>query len=88
MSLYLMAAFAWFGHHCGSGFASVRQIWLYAAKCRKIGIFISFIVWAVCSVFLYITCEYARSIKAKSYGEIIGIYGVDYTAFKRVVKML
>lgn len=72
--LWFVAALAWFGYHCGAGFASGRQVWLYAAQYGGIGMLAPFIIWVANSAFMFISAEYARLSKAKSYRDMVSIY--------------
>lgn len=68
--MYFLAAMTWFGYHCGAGFASGAQVKLYAARYGSQGVIVPVIAWVVCSVWMYIVCEYGRLIKAKSYRDV------------------
>lgn len=68
--LYVTAAFAWFGYHCGAGFSSGKQVWLYAAQYGMIGFVAPVIIWLACTLFIFITAEYARLVKAKNYKDL------------------
>lgn len=68
--LFFLAAMTWFGYHCGAGFASGAQVKLYAARYGKAGVIVPFIAWILCSVWMFIVCEYGRMIKAKSYRDV------------------
>ena len=60
LPLFITAALIWFGYHCGAGFASGRQVWLYAAQYGTIGIAAPLIIWVLNASFMYISAEYAR----------------------------
>ncbi len=82
--LFLTAAMAWFGYHCGAGFASGRQVWLYANRYGTKGILACLIAWIVCGSFIFVTSEYARVTHAKNYRDLSnGIY-VENSTISRI----
>lgn len=87
LPLCVIAAFTWFGYHCGAGFASGRQVWLYACRYGKAGIVVPFIAWICCATFMYIAAEYSRLKKAKNYRDIVSIY-YDHPTVNRVALLL
>ena len=87
LPLWFVAALAWFGYHCGAGFASGRQVWLYAAQYGRIGMIAPFIIWIACSVFMYIAAEYARLTRAKNYRGMVSIY-YDHPVVNKVALLL
>lgn len=87
LPLWFVAALAWFGYHCGAGFASGRQVWLYAAQFGGIGLVAPFIIWIACTIFMFIAAEYARLTRAKSYREMVSIY-YDHPTVNKVALFL
>ena len=87
--VYIMAALTWFGYHCGSGFASGRQVYLYAAKYGTKGWLSIVFSWVCTAVFMYIIMEFSRCVHAKSYRDVAsGIYCVHNSIFSRVMILL
>lgn len=77
LSYEMLAALTWFGFHCGAGFASGAQVKLYAIIYGKWGVAVPVIAWVLCSIWMYIVCEYSRLIKAESYKDVgMSIYGL------------
>lgn len=74
LPLFITAALIWFGYHCGAGFASGRQVWLYAAQYGTIGIAAPLIIWVLNASFMYISAEYARLKNATNYRDMVSIY--------------
>lgn len=71
-----LVAFTWFGGHCGSGFASGRQIVQYTTRHGIAGIWIPILTWTVLGWFTYWAVEYSRLIKAKNYKDfVVSFYG-------------
>ena len=68
--MFFLAAMTWFGYHCGAGFASGAQVKLYAARYGSQGLIVPLIAWILCTVWMFIVCEYGRMIKAKSYRDV------------------
>ena len=87
MPLFIVAALAWFGYHCGAGFASGRQVWLYAAQYGKIGMIAPIIIWIANALFMYISAEYCRLRKTKSYRDMVTIY-FDHPVVNRIALLL
>lgn len=87
LPLWFVAALAWFGYHCGAGFASGRQVWLYAAQYGKVGMIAPFIIWIACSVFMYIAAEYARLTRATNYRGMVSIY-YDHPIVNKIALLL
>lgn len=85
--LCAIAAFAWFGYHCGAGFASGRQVWLYAAQYGKIGVLAPLLIWTANSLFMYISAEYCRLKKTKNYRDMVTIY-YDHPVVNRIALFL
>lgn len=83
MPLCIVASFTWFGYHCGAGFASGRQVWLYANRYGMAGIIVPFIAWTCCAAFMYVAAEYSRLKKATNYRDIVGIY-YDHPKVNRI----
>ncbi len=84
MPMFLAAAITWFGYHCGAGFSSGRQVWLYANRYGRYGILSCVIAWLITCSFIYLVAEYSRLIKAKSYRDLCGgIYNVNNPAFDK-----
>lgn len=74
LPLFVTAALIWFGYHCGAGFASGRQVWLYAVQYGRIGIAAPLIIWVLTALFMLIAAEYARLKKATNYRDMVTIY--------------
>lgn len=87
LPLFIVAALAWFGYHCGAGFASGRQVWLYAVQYGRVGLAAPIIIWIANSIFMYISAEYQRLRKTKSYKEMVTIY-YDNPVVNRVALFL
>lgn len=87
MPLFVIAALTWFGYHCGAGFASGRQVWLYAVQYGPKGVIAPFIIWIACSTFMYISAEYARLAKTKHYKDMVTIY-YDHPTVNRIALLL
>ena len=70
-------AFTWFGGHCGSGFASGRQIVQYNTRHGIAGAWIPILTWFTCGWFGYWACKYGIMIKARNYRDFtLSFYGV------------
>lgn len=67
MSAGLTAAFTWFGFHCGSGFATGRQIVQYTSRHGWAGIWIPAAIWGILAIFAYLCAEYAYLTRSKNY---------------------
>ena len=87
LPLWFVAALAWFGYHCGAGFASGRQAWLYAAQFGKLGMIAPVIIWIACTIFMYVAAEYARLTRAKNYRGMVSIY-YDHPVVNRIALLL
>jgi uncharacterized membrane protein YkvI len=66
----LGAAAAWFGQHCGSGFASGLQMVKYFTDAGYWSLFTTLFPLTVLGFVFYYMGEYAREIKAASYKEV------------------
>lgn len=54
------AAFTWFSSHCGSGFASGRQIMQYFGRHGWFSLFLPFFTWAIVGLSYYFALEFCR----------------------------
>lgn len=71
----LSAAFAWFGYHCGSGFATGRQIVQYTTRHGWAGFWIPIVIWVILLVYFYFAIEFARLTSCKNYKDfVMGFY--------------
>lgn len=66
-----LVAFTWFGGHCGSGFASGRQIVQYTTRHGIAGIWIPILTWTLLAWFTYWATEYGRLIRARNYRDFV-----------------
>ena len=87
LPLFITAALIWFGYHCGAGFASGRQVWLYAAQYGTIGIAAPLIIWVLNASFMYISAEYARLKNATNYRDMVSIY-YDHPTVNKIALFL
>lgn len=87
LPLWFIAALAWFGYHCGAGFASGRQVWLYAAQYGQEGLLAPLLIWVLNSVFMFISAEYCRLKRTKSYRDMVTIY-YDHPTVNKVALAL
>lgn len=88
LPIFLLAAMTWFGFHCGAGFASGAQVKLYAGVYGRFGFIVPFLAWTICSVFMYVVCEYARRIEAKSYKDVaLSMFGKNPVIGRIVVAL-
>lgn len=69
-SMALGAAGAWFGQHCGAGFASGLQEITYFVNAGWISIFTTLFPMVVIGIAFYFLGEYAREIHAHSYKDV------------------
>ena len=87
LPLFLTASLVWFGYHCGAGFASGGQVWLYSAQYGKIGMLAPLVIWVLNASFMYISAEYARLKKAQNYRDMVTIY-CDRPMVNRIALLL
>lgn len=87
-SMFFLAAMTWFGYHCGAGFASGAQVKLYAARYGRAGVIVPLIAWVLCTVWMFIVCEYGRLIKAKSYRDVGATIYWDNSVVGRIAIIL
>lgn len=74
-SLPMLCAFAWFGHACGSSFATGRLAVQYCARHGVPGIIGGIIIYILTGIWMYITLEFGRLVKSKSYRDVVmGVY--------------
>lgn len=66
-----LCAFAWFGHACGSSMASGRLAVQYCSRHGVAGILSAVLIWVFTAVWIFITMEYARVVKATNYYDIV-----------------
>lgn len=69
LSLGWAAAFTWFGGHCGSGFASGRQIVQYTTRHGIAGFWIPLAIWTILGWFFYWAVSYGTLVRARTYKE-------------------
>lgn len=67
MSAGLATAFTWFGFHCGSGFATGRQIVQYVTRHGWAGVWIPIGIWTLLSIAAYFCIEFAYLTRSKDY---------------------
>ncbi len=87
LPIFLTAALIWFGYHCGAGFASGRQVWLYAVQYGKRGMLAPLIIWLLNASFMFIAAEYARLKKASNYRDMVTIY-YDHPVVNKIALFL
>lgn len=69
-SMALGAAGAWFGQHCGAGFASGLQEITYFVSAGWLSVFTTLVPMVIIGVAFYFLGEYAREIHAHSYKDV------------------
>ncbi len=69
-SVALGAAGAWFGQHCGAGFASGVQEITYFVNAGWLSAFTTLIPMVIIGIAFYYLGEYAREIHARSYRDV------------------
>lgn len=75
MSAGLAAAISWFGYHCGSGFATGRQIVQYTTRHGWAGAWIPIGIWAILACFAYLAIDFAYLTRSKDYKDFnLGFY--------------
>lgn len=87
-SLPMLCAFAWFGHACGSSFATGRLAVQYCTKHGPIGIIGGILIFLMAGAWMYITLEYGRLIKSKNYHDIVSTIYWDNKAVGGVMSVV
>lgn len=87
-SLPLLCAFAWFGHACGSSFATGRLAVQYCTKHGPIGLIGGIVIFLLAGVWMYITLEYGRLIKSKNYHDIVDSIYWDNKVVGRIMSVI
>lgn len=87
-SLPMLCAFAWFGHACGSSFATGRLAVQYCTKHGPIGIIGGILIFIMAGAWMYITLEYGRLIKSKNYHDIVSTIYWDNKAVGGVMSVV
>ena len=85
LSVGWAAAFTWFGSHCGSGFASGRQIVQYTTRHGIAGIWIPILTWALLCWFTYWAVEYSRAVHARNYRDFVMVF---YGPLRRIILLI
>lgn len=67
LSAGVATAITWFGFHCGSGFATGRQIVQYVSRHGWPGFWIPIGIWILLSIAAYYCIEYAYLTRSKDY---------------------
>lgn len=67
MSAGLAAAFTWFGFHCGSGFATGRQVVQYTTRHGWAGAWIPLVIWGFLGIIAYLAAEFSYLTQSKNY---------------------
>ncbi len=79
-ALALGAAGAWFGQHCGAGFASGVQEITYFVNAGWLSLFTSLVPMVIIGIAFYYLGEYARAIHASSYKDVaVSLYSSNRT---------
>ncbi len=69
LSAGMAAAVTWFGFHCGSGFATGRQMVQFTTRHGWAGVWIPVAIWAILGVFAYLSAEFTYLTHSKNYKE-------------------
>lgn len=69
ISMGVGAAFTWFSSHCGSGFASGRQIMQYFGRHGWFSLFLPFFTWTITGLAYYFALEFCRRKGLYNYKE-------------------
>ncbi len=69
LSAGLAAAVTWFGFHCGSGFATGRQMVQFTTRHGWAGAWIPVAIWAILAIFAYLAAEFTYLSHSKNYKE-------------------
>lgn len=74
-NLWILCAFAWFGHACGSSFATGRLAVQYCSRHGAKGIWGAIAIYVMTAIWMFIALEYGRMVHSKNYKDIVkGIY--------------
>lgn len=87
-SLPMLCAFAWFGHACGSSFATGRLAVQYCSEHGAKGIIGGILIYILTGIWMYITLEYGRLIKSKNYHDIVNTIYWDNKIVGRVMSVI
>lgn len=71
LSLSTLCGFAFFGHACGASFSTGRLAVQYCTRHGPWGVLGGIGIYVFVCIWLFITMEYARLIKAESYSDVV-----------------
>lgn len=65
------AAIAWFGFHCGSGFATGRQVVQYTTRHGWAGAWMPIAIWTILAIVYYNAIEFSRLTRSSNYKDFV-----------------